>query len=131
MLLINAALKKASEKELKYILGYTDMAVFSQGFVHDAHSSIVVDSAACIHVNDNFHKISIACLTTVSSMYGLNHVLSSCLKVSPIPNHTECSYSIRLVALAVYCRPMLLGLAVAFASMALLRKTLVQKLAHP
>jgi glyceraldehyde 3-phosphate dehydrogenase len=54
---IDAALKKASEEgDLKGILGYTDLAVVSQDFVHDSRSSIV-DSTACIHLNDHFHKL--------------------------------------------------------------------------
>eukprot|EP00545_Synedropsis_sp_CCMP1620_P014027 CAMPEP_0119004614 /NCGR_PEP_ID=MMETSP1176-20130426/1232_1 /TAXON_ID=265551 /ORGANISM="Synedropsis recta cf, Strain CCMP1620" /LENGTH=320 /DNA_ID=CAMNT_0006956343 /DNA_START=100 /DNA_END=1059 /DNA_ORIENTATION=- len=53
---MKAALKKASEGELKGVLGYTELAVVSQDFVHDPRSSIV-DGAACIHLNDNFHKI--------------------------------------------------------------------------
>jgi glyceraldehyde 3-phosphate dehydrogenase len=53
---IKAALKEASEGELKGILGYTELAVVSQDFVHDARSSIV-DGSACITLNDNFHKI--------------------------------------------------------------------------
>jgi len=53
---IDAALKSASEGEMKGILGYTDHAVVSQDFVHDKRSSIV-DSKACIHLNDKFHKV--------------------------------------------------------------------------
>jgi glyceraldehyde 3-phosphate dehydrogenase len=53
---IMAALKAASEGELKGILGYTDEAVVSQDFVHDSRSSIV-DASACIHLNENFHKV--------------------------------------------------------------------------
>ena len=53
---INAALKKASEGPLKGILGYTDMPVVSQDFVHDKRSSIV-DSTAGMSLNDNFHKV--------------------------------------------------------------------------
>lgn len=53
---IKAALKKASEGEMKGILGYTELPVVSQDFVHDARSSIV-DAAACIFLNDNFHKV--------------------------------------------------------------------------
>ena len=53
---IKAALKEASEGELKGILGYTEQPVVSQDFVHDARSSIV-DSKACIFLNDNFHKV--------------------------------------------------------------------------
>jgi glyceraldehyde 3-phosphate dehydrogenase len=53
---IKAALKKAAEGPLKGILGYTDDAVVSQDFVHDARSSIV-DGAAGICLNDHFHKV--------------------------------------------------------------------------
>jgi len=53
---IKAALKAASEGELKGILGFTEEAVVSQDFVHDSHSSIV-DASACIHLNANFHKV--------------------------------------------------------------------------
>jgi len=53
---IKAAVKEAAEGELKGILGYTELAVVSQDFVHDSHSSIM-DASACIHLNDNFHKI--------------------------------------------------------------------------
>lgn len=56
---MHAALKKAatdSESDLVGILGYTQEAVVSQDFVHDKRSSIV-DGAACIHLNENFHKI--------------------------------------------------------------------------
>lgn len=51
-----ATLKAASEGELKGILGYTDHAVVSQDFVHDNRSSII-DSEACIALNDTFHKV--------------------------------------------------------------------------
>merc|ERR1712051_1025557 len=52
-----AALKEAAEsEELKGILGYTDLPVVSQDFVHDSASS-TVDATACIHLNDNFHKV--------------------------------------------------------------------------
>jgi len=53
------ALKMAAtdpDSELFGILGYTDLPVVSQDFVHDKRSSIV-DSMACIHLNDNFHKV--------------------------------------------------------------------------
>lgn len=74
---IKAALKEASEGSMKGILGYTDQAVVSQDFVSDKRSSIV-DGAACIHLNDNFHK--------VISWYD-----------------NEFGYSNRLVDLAIYC----------------------------
>ena len=56
---IDSALKEAAtdpESEVYGILGYTDLPVVSQDFVHDARSSIV-DSKACIHLSDTFHKI--------------------------------------------------------------------------
>jgi len=54
---MEAALKSASEsEELGGILGFTDLPVVSQDFVHDKRSSIV-DSSACIHLNDTFHKV--------------------------------------------------------------------------
>jgi glyceraldehyde 3-phosphate dehydrogenase len=72
-----AALKEASEGDMKGILGYTDEALVSQDFVHDKRSSIV-DSKACIALNDNFHK--------VISWYD-----------------NEWGYSSRLVELAIHC----------------------------
>jgi len=53
---IKAAFKEAAEGELKGVLGYTELPVVSQDFVHDARSSIV-DGSACIHLNEHFHKI--------------------------------------------------------------------------
>jgi hypothetical protein len=53
---IKKALKKASEGSMKGFLGYTDEAVVSQDFVHDSRSSIV-DGAAGISLNENFHKV--------------------------------------------------------------------------
>lgn len=53
---ICAAMKAASEGELKDILGYTDEEVVSQDFVTDAHSSIF-DAKAGIELNSNFFKV--------------------------------------------------------------------------
>jgi len=56
---IAAVLKEAAtnpESELYGILGYTDLPVVSQDFVHDKRSSIV-DSTACLHLSPTFHKI--------------------------------------------------------------------------
>lgn len=56
---IDAALKKAAtdpNSEVYGILGYTDLPVVSQDFVHDKRSSIV-DAQACIHLSDTFHKV--------------------------------------------------------------------------
>lgn len=74
---IKAALKKAADGPMKGILGYTDLPVVSQDFVHDPRSSIV-DAAAGMTLNPNFHK--------VISWYD-----------------NEWGYSNRLVDLAIYC----------------------------
>jgi glyceraldehyde 3-phosphate dehydrogenase len=49
-------MKKASEGELKGVLGYTDEDVVSQDFNHDSRSSIF-DSKAGIGLTKNFHKV--------------------------------------------------------------------------
>jgi glyceraldehyde 3-phosphate dehydrogenase len=51
-----ARIKKASENELKGVLGYTEDAVVSTDFMHDARTSIF-DAKAGIGLNDNFHKL--------------------------------------------------------------------------
>lgn len=53
---IKGAMKKASNNELKGILGYTDEKVVSSDFLHDSHSA-VFDSGAGISLNDNFVKV--------------------------------------------------------------------------
>lgn len=53
---INAAVKKASENELKGILGYTDQLVVSQDFVGDKRTSIY-DEKAGIAISENFFKV--------------------------------------------------------------------------
>jgi glyceraldehyde 3-phosphate dehydrogenase len=53
---IKAALKKASENELKGILGYTEEAVVSSDFIGDARTSIF-DAEASIMLNPNFVKL--------------------------------------------------------------------------
>lgn len=50
------AMKKASEGELKGILGYTDDEVVSSDFTGDPHSSIF-DAGAGIELNSNFFKV--------------------------------------------------------------------------
>jgi len=75
---IKAAVKAASEGELKGILGYTDEEVVSQDFVGSTLSSIF-DAKAGISLNSNFAK--------VISWYD-----------------NEVGYSTRLVDLAVYMR---------------------------
>lgn len=53
---IKAAMKKASENELKGILGYTDEDVVSSDFITDPRTSIF-DAKAGISLNDNFIKV--------------------------------------------------------------------------
>ncbi|ORZ17044.1 glyceraldehyde-3-phosphate dehydrogenase [Absidia repens] len=53
---IKAAIKKASEGELKGILGYTEDEVVSTDFIGDARSSIF-DAKAGISLNPNFVKL--------------------------------------------------------------------------
>ncbi|QAA34585.1 MULTISPECIES: type I glyceraldehyde-3-phosphate dehydrogenase [Clostridium] len=53
---IKAAVKKASENELKGILGYTEDAVVSTDFIHDKRTSIF-DAEAGISLNGNFVKL--------------------------------------------------------------------------
>jgi glyceraldehyde 3-phosphate dehydrogenase len=53
---INAAMKAASEGEMKGILGYTDEEVVSTDFLGDPRSSIY-DSGAGIELNANFFKV--------------------------------------------------------------------------
>lgn len=53
---ICAAMKKASEGELKGILAYTEDEVVSSDFIGDAHSSIF-DAGAGIELNSNFFKV--------------------------------------------------------------------------
>ncbi len=53
---IMAVLKKASENEMKGILGYTEDLVVSQDFVSDSRTSII-DAKAGIGLNSTFFKI--------------------------------------------------------------------------
>lgn len=53
---IKAAMKKASENELKGVLGYTEEAVVSQDFVGEPNTS-TFDAGAGIALNDNFFKL--------------------------------------------------------------------------
>ncbi len=53
---ITKAMKKASEGEMKGILGYTDEDVVSSDFMTDPRTSIF-DAKAGIGLNDNFHKV--------------------------------------------------------------------------
>ena len=79
---ICAAMKKASENELKGILAYTDEAVVSSDFLGDTHTSIF-DAKAGIALTDTFVKVvswydneigysdKILCL--IEHMYSVDH----------------------------------------------------------
>jgi glyceraldehyde 3-phosphate dehydrogenase len=53
---IKAVMKRASENELKGILGYTEDAVVSSDFIGDPRTS-VFDAGAGIMLNPNFVKV--------------------------------------------------------------------------
>jgi len=53
---IKAAMKEASEGEMKGVLGYTEDAVVSSNFIHDPRTSIF-DAGASISLNPNFVKV--------------------------------------------------------------------------
>ncbi len=53
---VKAAMKEASEGELKGVLGYTEDDVVSSDFIGDDHASIF-DANAGISLNDNFVKV--------------------------------------------------------------------------
>ena len=53
---ICAAIKKASENEMKGIIEYTDEPVVSSDFINDAHTSIF-DATAGIQLTDTFVKL--------------------------------------------------------------------------
>lgn len=53
---ISAAVKKASEGDLKGIMGYTEEEIVSTDVLHDSRSS-VYDMHAGLSLNKNFHKV--------------------------------------------------------------------------
>ena len=79
---ICAAMKKASEGELKGILGYTEDAVVSSDFLGDTHTSIF-DAGAGIALTDTFVKVvswydneigySNKVLDLIAHMYSVDH----------------------------------------------------------
>lgn len=79
---ICAAMKKASEGELKGILGYTEDAVVSSDFLGDTRTSIF-DAKAGIALTDTFVKVvswydneigySSKCLDLIEYMYSVDH----------------------------------------------------------
>jgi glyceraldehyde 3-phosphate dehydrogenase len=54
--MIKKAMKKASENEMKGVLGYTEELLVSQDFVGDVRTSIF-DANAGVALNDNFVKV--------------------------------------------------------------------------
>ena len=77
---IKAAVKHASENELKGILGYTEDEVVSSDFIGDSRSSIF-DAKAGISLNDNFVKL----VTWYDNEFGY-----SCRVVDLIQHVCEC-----------------------------------------
>ena len=79
---ICAAMKEASEGELKGVLGYTDESVVSSDFLGDPHTS-VVDAKAGIALTDTFVKVvswydnemgySDKLLCLIEHMYSVDH----------------------------------------------------------
>ena len=79
---ICAAMKKASEGELKGVLGYTEDAVVSSDFLGDTHTSIF-DATAGIALTDTFVKVvswydneigySNKVLDLIAHMYSVDH----------------------------------------------------------
>ncbi len=53
---VKAEIQRASANELNNILAYTEDAVVSSDFIHDAHSAIF-DASACIALSDHFIKL--------------------------------------------------------------------------
>ncbi|MCI7659894.1 MAG: type I glyceraldehyde-3-phosphate dehydrogenase, partial [Flintibacter sp.] len=79
---ICAAMKEASEGELKGVLGYTDEDVVSSDFLGDTHTSIF-DAKAGIALTDTFVKVvswydneigySNKVLELIKHMYSVDH----------------------------------------------------------
>ncbi|GAA6530386.1 MAG: type I glyceraldehyde-3-phosphate dehydrogenase [Prevotella sp.] len=73
---IDAAMKKASETNLKGILGYTDEAVVSSDFLNCPLTSIY-DATAGVHLTDNFVKI----VSWYDNEFGYSHKVVDLIKV--------------------------------------------------
>jgi len=104
---IKAAIKAASEGEMKGILGYTEDSVVSSDFVSDPRTSIF-DANAGIALTDNFVKLVSWCVLLSSpllfSLLLFSPLLFSRLPRSPVPPRplrydNECGYSNKVVEL--------------------------------
>jgi len=73
---IDAAMKAASEGELKGVLGYTDEAVVSSDFLDDPRTSIY-DATAGVHLTDNFVKI----VSWYDNEFGYSHKVVDLIKI--------------------------------------------------
>ena len=73
---IDAAMKKASETNLKGILGYTDEAVVSSDFLNCPLTSIY-DATAGVHLTDNFVKI----VSWYDNEFGYSHKVVELIKI--------------------------------------------------
>ena len=73
---IDAAMKKASETNLKGVLGYTDEAVVSSDFLNCPLTSIY-DATAGVHLTDNFVKI----VSWYDNEFGYSHKVVELIKI--------------------------------------------------
>ncbi|KAJ8548542.1 hypothetical protein ON010_g11133 [Phytophthora cinnamomi] len=89
---IKAAIKSASENEMKGILGYTEKAVVSSDFVGDSHSSIF-DASAGIALTDDFVKL----VSWYDNEWGyssrvldlIEHMVKSEASAASVPSYTR------------------------------------------
>ena len=81
---ICAAMKKASENELKGILAYTDEAVVSSDFLGDARTSIF-DAKAGIALTDTFVKV----VSWYDNEWGYSNKVVELIKYMASVDHAE------------------------------------------
>ena len=81
---ICAAMKAASEGELKGILGYTEDAVVSSDFIHDPHTSIF-DAKAGIALTDKFVKV----VSWYDNEWGYSNKVVELIKYMASVDHAE------------------------------------------
>ncbi|MBQ5771339.1 MAG: type I glyceraldehyde-3-phosphate dehydrogenase, partial [Clostridia bacterium] len=81
---ICAAMKAASEGELKGILGYTEDMVVSSDFIHDARTSIF-DAKAGIALTDKFVKV----VSWYDNEWGYSNKVVELIKYMASVDHAE------------------------------------------
>ena len=82
---ICAAMKEASEGELKGILGYTEDEVVSSDFIHDARTSIF-DAKAGIALTDTFIKV----VSWYDNEWGYSNKVVELIKYMASVDHPSC-----------------------------------------